>query len=102
MKECCNKYLNEQFGGDADVVKEIYDEYVASTRSKLTEASGALSAGEWQTLDRIAHTVKGNALAAGDTQMAETAISLRHAANLQDNGRSAELIESMKALAEQL
>ena len=102
MKECCSIYLNEQFGGDADVVKEIYDEYAASTRSKLTEASAAHAAGDWQILDRIAHTIKGNALAAGDTQMAETAISLRQAANLQDAERSAELIGSLKSLAEEL
>ena len=35
MKECCRKYLNEQFGDDAEVLAEIYSEYVASVRAKL-------------------------------------------------------------------
>ena len=29
MKECCKKYLAEQFGGDDEVVGEIYAEYVS-------------------------------------------------------------------------
>ena len=41
MKECCRKYLDEQFGGDADVVNEIYGEYVASAQQKAAEASKA-------------------------------------------------------------
>ena len=30
MKECCKRYLNEQFGDDAEVVDAIYAEYVSS------------------------------------------------------------------------
>ena len=63
MKECCRKYLDEQFGDD-DVVKEIYDEYASSAHEKIAEAGAALAAGDWTTLDRVAHTLKGNALAA--------------------------------------
>ena len=102
MKECCKAYLDEQFGGDADVVKEIYGEYVSSVGAKLAEAEAALSGGEWDALDRIAHAVKGNALAAGDQEMADSAIALRSAAKLQEKELAAGLIGSMKGFAARL
>ncbi len=102
MKECCARYLSEQFGGDADVMNEIYGEYVSSIREKLTEADAALVSGGWQQLDRVAHTIKGNAFASGDEEMAETAISLRSASQLQDGGQVAELIARLKELEKTL
>ena len=102
MKECCKTYLNEQFGNDADVVNEIYGEYVSSARAKITEASAALTGSDWQQLDRVAHTVKGNSLAAGDNEMADTAIQLRKAAQLQDAAQAGALIERLKELEELL
>ncbi len=48
MKECCKTYLNEQFGDDADVVNEIYGEYVSSVRVKIMEATTALTGSVWQ------------------------------------------------------
>ena len=102
MKECCKKYLNEQFGDDAEVVNAIYAEYVSSVGAKTAEADAALAASEWDTLDKVAHTVKGNSLAAGDQQMADVAIALRSAAKSQDRGQAAQLIADMKALAELL
>ena len=102
MKECCRKYLTEQFGGDAEVVDAIYAEYVSSIGAKMAEADVALNAGAWDVLDRAAHTVKGNALAAGDTQMAEAAIALRNAAKLQERDQAEQLIADLKVLAEQL
>ena len=102
MKECCRKYLMEQFGDDAEVVDEIYAEYVSSVHAKMSEADAALAAGEWEALDKVAHTVKGNSLAAGDQQMADTAIALRNAAKLQERDQAGQLIANIKALAEQL
>ena len=101
MKECCRKYLNEQLG-DANAVDAIYAEYVSSVGVKMAEADAALAAGAWDALDKVAHTVKGNSLSAGDQQMADAAIALRDAAKLQDRDHAARLIADMKALAEQL
>ena len=101
MKECCRKYLDEQFGDD-EIVKEIYNEYVASAHEKIAEAGATLAAGDWAQLDKVAHTVKGNALAAGDEAMAQTAISLRKAAALKDSAESTTLLERMKALEAEL
>ena len=102
MKECCKTYLNEQFGDDADVVNEIYGEYVSSVRVKIMEATTALTGSAWQQLDRVAHTVKGNALAAGDNEMADAAIQLRRVAQLQDTAQAGELIGRMQKLSELL
>ena len=102
MKECCRKYLMEQFGDDAEVVDEIYAEYVSSVKAKTAEADAALSAGEWEALDKVAHAVKGNSLAAGDQQMADTAIALRSAAKQQNRDEAERLIADMKSLAKQL
>ncbi len=102
MKECCRKYLTEQFGNDTEVVDAIYAEYVSSIGAKMAEADAALAAGAWDVLDRAAHTVKGNALAAGDQQMADAAIALRNAAKLQERDQAGRLIADLRALEEQL
>ena len=102
MKECCKAYLDEQFGGDADVMSEIYSEYVSSVDVKLAEADAALAAADWTLLDRVAHTVKGNALAAGDSEMAETAIALRKASALSDAADAASLIAKLRELEKSL
>ena len=102
MKECCRKDLMEQFGDDAEAVDAIYAEYVSSIGAKMAEADAALAAGAWDALDRAAHTVKGNALAAGDTQMAEAAIALRNAAKLQERDQAGQLMADLRALEEQL
>lgn len=102
MKECCKKYLDEQFGGDADIMSEIYSEYAESARTKAAEAAAALAAGDWTQLDRVAHTLKGNALAAGDSEMAETAIELRKTAALHDTDASASLVAKLESFAKEL
>ena len=102
MKECCRKYLTEQFGDDTEVVDAIYAEYVSSIGAKVAEADVALAAGAWDVLDKAAHTVKGNALAAGDQQMADAAIALRNAAKLQELDQAGQLIADLKALEGQL
>jgi len=99
MKECCEKYLSDQFGGDAEVMNEIYAEYVAAARQKIAEAESALSTGQWEPLDKIAHTIKGNALAAGDQEMADVGISLRSAAKLQSRETAGPLVAKLKELA---
>ena len=102
MKECCRKYLGEQLGGDMEIINEIYAEYVSSIGDKMAEAAAAAAAGAWDTLDKVGHAIKGNALTAGDQQMADVAIALRSAAKSQDRGQAAQLIADMKALAELL
>ena len=53
-------------------------------------------------LDRVAHTIKGNALAAGDNAMAETAISLRKASALKNCAEADALISRLRELQKEL
>ncbi len=99
MKECCNAYLSEQFGGEKELIEEIYSEYVSSIDEKMKEAVGALASGDWKRLDVVAHTIKGNALAVGDKDMADTAISMRTSAQLADSARASDLLERIKELS---
>ena len=101
MKQCCKDYLMEQFG-DEDVVNEIYSEYVSSIREKLPELDAALAAENWTTLDPLAHAIKGNALATGDTDVANVAISLRIAAKMSEKANAASLIAKLKEFAAEL
>jgi HPt (histidine-containing phosphotransfer) domain-containing protein len=84
VKKCCSDYLDEQFGGDADLVGEIYGEYVMSVNEKTAELNEAIKSEDWLRIDRIAHALKGNALAAGDTEMADTAIAIRKSVALKE------------------
>lgn len=102
MKACCEAFLNEQFAGDADVVCEIYVEYVSSIHEKLGEMAKALEKADWEAIDRCAHAVKGNALAVGDQDMADTAIALRGAAKLGDGAKAKPLVERLKSLSTEL
>ena len=99
MKQCCKEYLMEQFG-DEEVVNEIYAEYVNSVREKIPELEAALTAENWTMLDRLAHAVKGNALATGDTEAANVAIALRSAAKMSEKDTAVSLFAKLKELAE--
>ena len=102
MKTCCKAFLGEQFEGDEDVMQEIYAEYVSSMREKLPEIAGAADARAWEALDKLAHAVKGNALAVGDQDMADTAISLRGAAKLSNEDGAGDCIRRLRELTAEL
>ena len=102
MKESCRQFLAEQFGGDQDTVEEIYAEYVASAREKVDELTAAVAAGEGENLDRLAHTLKGNALIAGDNDTVEAAIAMRGAAKLKDRAQADSLTARIKGLVAEL
>jgi len=101
MKQCCKDYLMEQFG-DEDVAREIYAEYAKSVREKLPELEAALAAENWTALDSLAHAVKGNALATGDTDSANVAIALRTAAKMSDKATARALLDKLTALAAEI
>ena len=101
MKQCCKEYLMEQFG-DEEVVNEIYAEYANSIQEKLPEIESALAAEDWDLLDRLAHAVKGNALAAGDTPVSDTAIAMRAAAKMSEKDTAASLLAKLKELAKEI
>ena len=61
MKECCRKYLNEQFGGDTEVVDAIYAEYVSSLGPKLAadKAIALRNAAKLQNRDEAERLIAG-------------------------------------------
>lgn len=101
MKQCCKDYLTEQFG-DEEVVNEIYAEYVKSVQEKLPELEAALTTENWSALDQLAHAVKGNALATGDTEVANVAVSLRSAAKMSEKDTASSLFAKLKDLTKDI
>ena len=99
MKACCKAFLDEQFEGDADLINELYEVYCASMEEKLAAIEESAGRREWEAVDRSAHAVKGNALAVGDTEMAEEAVALRGAAKLGDAQQAQGCISRMKEIA---
>ena len=91
----------EQFG-DEEVVKEIYAEYANSIREKLPELEAALTAENWSSLDQMAHAVKGNALATGDTDTANVAVALRIAAKMSEKDTARSLLDKLLELAKDI
>lgn len=98
MKEVCRNYLMKEFGGDEAVVADIYGEYAASAAGKLAEIKAAIASGSWAAVDSAAHALKGNALAAGDLEMADVAIALRKAAALSDAESAMSLADRLSGL----
>ena len=101
MKQCCKDYLMEQFG-DEEVVNEIYAEYAKSASEKIPELEAALAAENWSSLDQLAHAVKGNALATGDTDFANVAVSLRIAAKMSEKETARALLDKLKELSKDI
>ena len=101
MKQCCKEYLMEQFG-DEDVVKEIYAEYERSLQEKMPELEAALNAESWTALDPLAHALKGNALATGDSETANVAASLRIAAKMSEKDTALSLFTKLKELVKEV
>ena len=98
MKDDARQWLNEQFGGDEETIAAVWGEYLASSSEKIGEALAALAAFDFPLLDRIAHTLKGNALMVGDQVSAAAAIALRDAAKASDPTAAEKAIATLTAL----
>lgn len=101
MKQACIDYLTEQLG-DRDVAAEVYAEYAASFRKKLAEAQESFAARDWTKLDFAVHTLKGNALSAGDAEAAGVAVELRGAASLADEEKAWALLARLAKMSAEL
>lgn len=84
MKDDVKAWLDEQFDGDAETIRLVWDEYLASAAAKIEEARAARAAEDYPLLDRIAHALKGNALVVGDRAGLAAALALRDAAKASD------------------
>ena len=97
MKDAVKSYLMKEFG-DASVAAEIYAEYRSSTRPKIDESAQALSARDFDLLDRAAHALKGNALMIGDPDALAAALALRDAAKALDAAAAQAALARVRAV----
>lgn len=102
MKDSIRKWLTEQFGEEEELIQGIYLEYVSSSVTKITELEAALTESNWDQVDRIAHTLKGNALMTGDKEIADTAIALRVASKAADMPAARPLAEMLAKMIRDL
>ena len=84
MNDNVRQWMNEQFEGDSETIALVWGEYLNETAVKLDAVRTALAASDFPELDRLAHTLKGNALMVGDTALVQASISLRDAAKASD------------------
>ena len=98
MKDDVRQWLNDQFGGDEETIAAVWEEYLGSAAEKITEGRAALAASDFPLLDRIAHTLKGNALMVGDQTSAMAGIALRDAAKASDPTAAAKALDRLEAL----
>lgn len=94
MKSCVEKWLKEQMPGmDEGTLGEIYAEYGATARKLLEELQAKSAAGEpFAVVDKVAHTLKGNALMVGDNALFEVVQAWRAALKDADAAKCGELM----------
>lgn len=68
MKDCIRTFFEEQMPGvDDETLNSIYDDYRAMALELYAELSAKRAEGAaFEVVDRLAHTLKGNALQVGD------------------------------------
>ena len=98
MTEGVAKWLDEQFGGEQEIIREVYAEYLRSSAEKIAEGRAARTAEDYPLLDRIAHTLKGNALMVGDQASADAAVALRDASKVSDGKAADSALDRLAAL----
>ena len=81
MKESVKKWLGEQMAGmDEEMIAGIYAEYGETAVKLYKELCEKRAAGaDFETVDRVAHTLKGNALMVGDQALFEAVQAWRAA-----------------------
>ena len=98
MKDDVRQWLNEQFGGDEETIAVVWGEYLNSASEKIAEGRAALAAFDFPLLDRIAHTLKGNALMVGDQASVTAGVALRDAAKASDPAAAERALDQIAAL----
>ena len=98
MKDDVRQWLNEQSGGDEETIAAVWGEYLNSAAEKIAEGRAALAAFDFPLLDRIAHTLKGNALMVGDQASVAAGVALRDAAKASDPTAAERALDQIAAL----
>ena len=92
----------DSVGGDADLLREVVDAFLAEAPRQLLAAENAIRDGDHVTLRRAAHTLKGNARYFGAQEVFDLASELEGLAEKQQLAGAqeirAKLVEGMARL----
>lgn len=104
MKPSVKQWLSEQMPGMEDeMYEEIYSEYKATSQRLLGELKEKRAAkAAFEVTDKIAHTMKGDALMVGDQETFDVVQAWREATRLGNTARADELFPEICRLVEAL
>ena len=68
--------MSSTIGGDHNLVQDIINNFVDETNSLDKSLRAAIAAGELDKVERIAHSLKGNARLFGDPELADLAAAI--------------------------
>ena len=79
MNQAIVDYMKENLGlDDMELIQELYDEYVNTIKERLSSASNALEAKDFQALAKVSHAMKGCALNIGHESFSAVAKELEY------------------------
>ena len=84
--------LRDTVGGDQNLVNSIVENFVSETSNFLDAIEAAVAANDLPTIERLAHSLKGNARLFGDETLADLASKLETSAKDENNTTVQELI----------
>ena len=91
--------VKEVLGGeDEEMLNTIYGEYLALLDGQIAQARVDLAAGDFEALNRTAHTLKGSTASVGDTEMFDAVIVMRDAAKAADAAAAAAAVAALDLL----
>jgi HPt (histidine-containing phosphotransfer) domain-containing protein/CheY-like chemotaxis protein len=88
--------FREQIGHDDDLMRELIDLFLSESPSQVLEMREALTAGNFDRLARVAHTMKGSFAAFHATQARMHAQELETASKVDDNPRCREMLSLLE------
>lgn len=91
-----------RMNGNLEIYEEILKLLVATVPAKLAELKVAQRAADMETVERVAHSIKGGAASVGATQLQHSALALEEAATDQSGAdvprRMTRLLEDFERL----
>jgi PAS domain S-box-containing protein len=87
----------ERFGGNEDVVRDVLERFAEKCKDALGEFDGYLARGDFESLQREAHGLKGGARSLEARPLGDAAALLEASAKLQDPRRCRHYLDALEA-----
>jgi len=97
MKESIKTWLIEQFGDDADLHAELYNQYASDMKAAADKLQAAATDNRVEDLASTGHAMKGMALQMGDTELSEPCLQLQKAGQAADLAACLKLVPTVLA-----